>query len=72
MAVTREICKMCYHVNPIGFYVSDYIWEKVVPEEFRSGVVCINCFTRLGDEKLVEWDNNIKLYPVSLHSHLYD
>ena len=66
--MTREICKICYNVNRIGFSVSDDMWSKVAPIGFNK-VICINCFTRLADEKLVRWDN-IRLYPVSLANFL--
>ena len=68
MTCTREICKICYEANPIGFKVPDKIWVEVVPLKFQGGVVCISCFIHLADEQLVPWDINIKLYPVSLRS----
>lgn len=66
---SREICKICYHVNRVGFLVSDEIWMLVIPEKFQSCVVCLSCFTELADEKLVAWDRDIKFYPVSFASH---
>lgn len=68
--ITREICKICHHVNPVGFSVPDNIWHLVVPEFAASSVVCIGCFTRLGDEKLIRWEDGIQFFPVSLASHL--
>ena len=65
---TREICKICYHSNAIGFSVSDQMWEVVIPEKFQKSVVCINCFVRIADEMGVEWDKDIKFFPVSLVS----
>lgn len=67
---TREICKICYHANAIGFRVPDHIWDKIVPDEFRDGVICVACFTRLGDEKCIMWDEEIEFFPVSLATHL--
>ena len=67
---SREICKICYHVNAIGFAVPDDIWEQVVPHPFSVGVVCLSCFTRLADEKLIPWDKQVEFFPVSLHAHL--
>jgi hypothetical protein len=29
-------------------------------------MVCLECFTRLADERLVEWCAEIQFYPVSL------
>lgn len=67
---TREICKMCYHPNAIGFQVPDSIWEVIVPTDKQTSVICLACFTRLGDEKLVKWDEDIEFFPVSFVSHL--
>ena len=69
---SREICKICFRANPVGFYVPDEIWEAVVPPSHRSKVVCLWCFVHLADEKLVPWDPKIKFYPVSMNSHLGD
>ncbi len=70
MPLSREICRICFRVNPVGFYVPDNIWNDVVPPEHLSSVVCISCFARLADEKLVPWDRDIQLYPVSMYTHL--
>lgn len=68
--MSRELCKLCYHVNTIGFRVPDNVWEDIVPEHARNGVVCLSCFSRIGDEKLIEWDRDIEFYPVSLATHI--
>jgi len=67
---SREICKLCYHVNAVGFVVPNDTWEVVVPPHVQSAVVCLACFTRLADEKHIEWDRDIEFFPVSLVSHL--
>jgi hypothetical protein len=67
---SREICKLCYQVNRIGFHVPDHIWQLVVPDGARQSVICLPCFTRLADEKLIPWDRQIELFPVSLATHL--
>ncbi len=66
----RETCKICYHANAVGFTVPDEVWRAVVPEAHRESVVCLPCFTRLADERGIEWDRYIEFYPVSLISHL--
>ena len=68
--MSREICKICYHVNAVGFHVPDCVWEAIVPEFAQNGVVCLTCFTRLGDEKGINWSDNIAFFPVSLALHL--
>jgi len=70
MPLTRELCKLCWHANPIGFAVPDAIWSQVIPEPLQSSVVCIACFIRLADEGLIRWDREIRLYPVSLVTHI--
>ena len=70
MSVSREICKICGDINRVGFSVPDEVWSEVVPLKWRSSIVCLRCFTRLADEKLVEWDKCIDFYPVSMKSHL--
>jgi hypothetical protein len=68
--MSREICKICYHVNVVGFSVPDDVWEMVVPTHVRNAVVCLSCFTRLADEQLVEWDQMIEFFPVSMATRL--
>jgi hypothetical protein len=72
MPLSRETCRICWRANPVGFYVPDDVWNAVIPPEHLSNVVCISCFARLADEKLVPWDRDIQLYPVSMHTHLQD
>ncbi len=69
---SREICKLCYHVNAVGFKVPDSTWRSVVPGRFWDDIVCLSCFTRLGDEKGVPWDERIEFFPVSLETHRRD
>ena len=69
MAMSREICKLCHRVNPVGFAVSDQTWKVVVPEHVVDKVVCLSCFVRLADEKMIFWDLDIEFFPVSLMSH---
>ncbi len=67
---SREVCKLCYHVNGVGFLVPDDVWRAIVPRHVQREVVCLPCFTRLGDEKGVPWDGQIAFFPVSLATHL--
>ena len=68
-SVTRERCKVCNSVNTVGFSVPDKIWLQVVPKHLQNSVLCIACFTAMGDLVRVQWDKNIKFYPVSLVTH---
>ena len=70
MPLSREICKLCFRANPVGFYVPDEIWKDTIPPEHQADVVCLWCFARLADEKLIPWDRKIQLYPISMYTHL--
>ncbi len=67
---SREICKSCHHINPVGFTVPDEVWELAVPSRLRDNVLCLGCFVRLADERLISWDKHIEFFPVSLLTHL--
>ena len=66
---TRELCRLCYHPNAVGFRVPDDIWAAIVPEFAADSVVCLSCFTRIGDERAIPWDQAIEFFPVSLATH---
>lgn len=66
----REMCQMCHRVSPVGFDVPDDIWQEVVHPHWQNSIICLACFIARADEKLVAWDRDIKLYPVSLASQL--
>lgn len=68
--MTREICKCCGRLNPIGFTVPDHIWHQSVPEHLIHGVLCIMCFAQFADEQNIPWDQDIKFWPVSRHTIL--
>ncbi len=70
MIPTRERCKVCNRISAVGFWVPNKIWEVSIPKYLQESVLCINCFVSFADEKLIEWDDEIKFFPVSLASHL--
>jgi hypothetical protein len=63
---SRELCKACWHPVTVGFHVPDEVWNLVVPDRLPGDVLCLGCFTRLADEKRVEWDREIEFFPVSM------
>lgn len=67
--MTREVCKACWAINSVGFSVPDAVWNTVVPARLQAGVVCLACFARFGDERLIAWDRAIEFFPVSLATH---
>lgn len=67
---TRERCAACQQISQVGFAVPDEVWEAVVHPQFINSILCLRCFVSRADEKLVPWDDDIELFPVSLHTHL--
>lgn len=66
---TREICKACWQVSTVGFWVPDHVWSFVTVQlGFHERVLCLGCFTRLADAMGVRWDEHIELFPVSLRT----
>ena len=65
--MTREICKSCGRINPLGFSVPDVVW-RAATDSF-AGVLCILCFAQRADDAGIEWDKEIAFYPVSLMTH---
>jgi hypothetical protein len=61
----REICSLCHEVSRVGFKVPNEIWKLVVHVSQIESLICLNCFTRLADERGVEWDKDIQFYPTS-------
>lgn len=66
----REICSLCHEVSRVGFSVPDKIWKLAVHRSQIEDIICLRCFTRLADERKVEWDKDIKFYPVSQITNL--
>ncbi len=65
----REICGLCYQVSRVHFSVPNDIWELAVHRSRINDIHCLNCFTSQADERGVQWDKEIKLYPVSWVTH---
>lgn len=61
----REICSLCHEVSRVGFSVPNKIWKAAVHRSQIEDIICLRCFTRLADERKVQWDEEIKFYPVS-------
>jgi len=61
----REICSLCHEVSRVGFRVPDKVWKAAVHHSQVNDIICLRCFTRLADERGVQWDEWIKFFPVS-------
>lgn len=70
---TREICRLCWSVIRVGFTVPDGIWTAAMrPHLYHRPVdliACLACFSRLADERGVEWDRDIEFFPISQVAH---
>lgn len=49
-----ETCKLCGSSNNCDFNVTDDVWQTVVPPEYQSEIVCLECFENFACEKQVE------------------
>lgn len=68
----REICSLCHEVSRVGFSVPNEIWKLAVHISQINNIICLRCFTRLADERGVQWDNIIGFFPVSQVSHIIE
>ena len=66
----RQICSVCQREYSIDFVVPNEIWELATHINQRESLICLDCFTRMADTRFVEWDKDIKFYPISLVSHI--
>lgn len=62
----RQICALCHRQVTIDFWVPDKIWFSVVHNHYKNSIHCLNCFIIRADESLIEWDREIKLWPISM------
>lgn len=61
----RQFCSICHEVDRVPFHVPDEVWELATHINDRYSLICLRCFTRMADERGVEWDKEITFYPVS-------
>lgn len=61
---TREWCNCCNNYSPVSFHVPDEIWNEVTMGKFQR--LCIMCFAKRADERLIDWAKDIQFFPFSL------
>lgn len=66
----RPTCGMCHDVSVIDFLVPGDVWIEVVHPRYQGSVLCLRCFARRADEKLIDWSQGIQLFPRPLSGHL--
>ena len=62
----RQICTVCGNECRVDFIVPNDIWELATHFSQRNALICLDCFTKMADARLVQWDRYIKFYPQSL------
>jgi len=60
----RPFCGICSEVIRLDFVATDEAWELSLHINDRAGYVCIDCFSKQGDERGVDWSDGIKFYPL--------
>jgi hypothetical protein len=65
---TREFCGRCHRLSPVGFHATPHIW-RAVAGRWMHDILCLTCFTTLGDEKGIQWEIGMDFYPVSFFTH---
>lgn len=69
----RQFCSMCHGACVVDFAVPTEVWQAAVHRRWWNDKLCLWCFARHADEKLIEWCKDIQLKPRSLaqqHRHL--
>lgn len=66
----RQICSVCHREYAVDFWVSSEIWELATHRSQREDLICLDCFVRMADTRFVEWDKDIKFFPVALITHI--
>lgn len=70
---TRPRCGNCGEYVVCDFVADDDVWKRAVPRHLQTGCyLCLTCFARSGDERLVRWEEGLEIIPLSLRSHLED
>jgi hypothetical protein len=62
----RALCGLCFHPVSVELKVSQEMWKQVtwglvVP----NSTICIACFTRIADERMIQWDRSVEFRPMS-------
>jgi len=65
----RMFCSVCGEVIRVMFHVPNDIWELSVHISQIENLICLRCFTRMADERGVEWDREITFEPISQVKH---
>ena len=45
-----ETCRCCSREQRLAWSVDDVLWDKVVIDYYKRGVLCLECFLRIADD----------------------
>lgn len=65
----RSLCSICQEVLRVNFAVTAEVWKLAVHPSQLHSILCLTCFTRVADERGVEWERGIVFMPVSRVTH---
>ena len=66
----RQICSLCNNPCRVGFWVPNGVWKQALHPSQWDEMLCLECFTKAADERLVQWDSTIVFHPISLATFL--
>jgi hypothetical protein len=61
----RDFCNVCFQPNAFPFVVPDQLWKACVPTGLQKAELCVMCFAKFGDERLLPWEDFIEFNPIS-------
>ena len=56
----RQKCGVCKCQDKFNFHVPDKLWRQVVPKEYWSKVVCLQCFDEFARTKEINYAQSIE------------
>ena len=57
----RQTCKVCGCPDKFDFSVPDKVWQRIVPADYRTKVVCLDCFDSFASEKQIDYSDSIEV-----------
>lgn len=62
-----EVCQRCYRRVELVWHAPDYLWAQITGHEDGGGILCVGCFDRLADGKvMLYWSCNEGGFQVKL------
>lgn len=55
----RQTCKACQCADKFNYHVPDALWRRIVPKEFRTSAICLECFDKFAAEKDIRYADEL-------------